>query len=408
MRTAFVRSVSVMAVSLGVLVAGARAQDVLVVDDTSGTGADFSTLSAAIAAAGEGDTILLRAGDYAAAPIDARSLNVVAEAGALVTIEGTLRISHLSDDQFVSLEGLRCEAYSGPGTEGVHVFDNLGHVWLDDCDLFGEPTHGDPEPQGGPGLRVENSANVVLRGNLVCGGSHTQSMGVMAGTGYTGLVASGSKLRIFDSAVVGGATVCTFTTCANWSAPGIGIDSGTLFLEGSTVKAGYAPPPPCQFPPWDCFGGPGSVMHLHGGAPQVFALGTEFPYGGAPDVDAGQLTTVPGEARAFTISSPVHVGELLTLDFAGAPGDGVLLLVGFEPANVPKAQYKGALLVGGASQLFTLGALPGSGTLTLGAPAPAFPAVLDSLPLVLQAAFITGEGPMLSDPARPILLQPGF
>lgn len=112
MRTAFVRSVSVMAVSLGALVAGARAQDVLVVDDTSGTGADYSTLSAAIAAAGEGDTILLLAGDYAAPSggIDARSLNVVAEAGALVTIEGTLRVSHLSDDQFVSLEGLRCEA----------------------------------------------------------------------------------------------------------------------------------------------------------------------------------------------------------------------------------------------------------------------------------------------------------
>jgi len=150
------------------------------------------------------------------------------------------------------------------------------------------------------------------------------------------------------------------------------------------------------------------VMTLHTGAPQVFVLDTEFPYGAAPDVDAGQLTTVPGEARAFTINTPVHVGELLTLDFAGLPGDGVLLLVGFVPANMPKAQYKGALLVGGASQLFALGALPGAGTMTLGAPAPAFPAVLDSLPLVLQAAFITGEGPMLSDPARPILLQPGF
>jgi hypothetical protein len=149
-------------------------------------------------------------------------------------------------------------------------------------------------------------------------------------------------------------------------------------------------------------------MWLHTGAPQVFALGTEFPYGGAPDVDAGQLTTVPGEARAFTINSPVHVGELLTLDFGGTPGDVVLLLVGFEPANVPKAQYKGALLVGGASQLFTLGALPGAGTLSLSAPAPAFPAVFESLPLVLQAVFITGEGPMLSDPARPILLQPGL
>jgi hypothetical protein len=61
--------------------APAIAQSVWIVDDGGGAGVDFTDIPAAVAAAGEGDLILVRDGFYSDFTIDAKSLTVLADAG---------------------------------------------------------------------------------------------------------------------------------------------------------------------------------------------------------------------------------------------------------------------------------------------------------------------------------------
>ena len=148
---------------------------------------------------------------------------------------------------------------------------------------------------------------------------------------------------------------------------------------------------------------------LAAGGPSLLLFDTTFPYGSPEvDVDSGSVTTLPGTSRDFTVNSPARVGQPLTLSFAGAPGDQVWMFYGLFPADVLAPQFSGALLVGNPNQLAPLGALPGSGTLTLNLTVPTFPAAFESLALVLQSAFRSGGQTILSDPARLVLLNAGF
>ena len=60
------------------------AQDVIVVDDTAGSGADHSTIQDALDAAGDDDVILVREGTYASFTIDSKSAMVVADVPVLI------------------------------------------------------------------------------------------------------------------------------------------------------------------------------------------------------------------------------------------------------------------------------------------------------------------------------------
>ena len=94
----------------------AVAQSLLVVDKVASQG-DFQSIGAAIAAAGEGDAILVRAGSFAEnLAIDGKSLRITAEEGALVFIT----TPYLDSDPVVRVHGLQagqsvvCLLYTSP------------------------------------------------------------------------------------------------------------------------------------------------------------------------------------------------------------------------------------------------------------------------------------------------------
>ena len=403
------RSLLGPAVLVLLVAAAARAQDVHVVDDDAGPGVDFSSVAAAVSAAGEGDTILVRAGNYAGATIVAKSLAISADPdGAEVVIEGSMSIEQLSEDQFVSVSGLSIDASTNDfPLHGLLIEDNLGHVWVEDCVISGTDYPGPLSNGSGPGVSAENAARVTLVRCDVFGGTG----GPFTGIGFVGLRVIGSHVRLFDSRLFGGSTVCDVSMgCPGSSAPGaIMMGGGTAYFEGSEIRAGdpglWCPgaPMPCQP------GGVGPALTLYSGNPVVTFFDTTMPLGDPPILAfVGTTVTLPGSSRDMTLTSPVRSGQPLTLEFTGAPGDLAWVFAGLAPAGIPAPQFKGALLVGEPSLLLLLGSLPASGVLTLTAPAASFPPALDSLQVAVQAAFAAGGGAILSDPARLILLQPGL
>ena len=73
---------------------------------------------------------------------------------------------------------------------------------------------------------------------------------------------------------------------------------------------------------------------------------------------------------------------------------------------VPKLH--GALMVSGQNLLSLIGPLPAAGTLSIPVTVPAFVPGLQTLAFVLQAAFVTTGGVILSDPARIVMLGAAF
>src|SRR6185295_13168121 len=63
--------------------------------DTTGRG-DQLTIAAAVAAASDGDLVLVRSGTYAGFVVDDKALVITIDVGALVTIEGTIEIDNLA------------------------------------------------------------------------------------------------------------------------------------------------------------------------------------------------------------------------------------------------------------------------------------------------------------------------
>jgi hypothetical protein len=113
-----------------------------IVDSQMGQGAHFADLPAAIAAAANGDTLVLRAGTYTGAIVNGKQLTLRGEGAAVTRIVGTfggtgLVISNTAGPVLVS--GLRIQ-----GGTGVNVLS--AQVELLDCEIFGSGASPGPSP----------------------------------------------------------------------------------------------------------------------------------------------------------------------------------------------------------------------------------------------------------------------
>src|SRR5262245_10336186 len=85
-------------------------QHIYVVDDGGGTGVDFIDLPDAIAAAADGDVLLVRAGDYSHFELAGKGLHFLGETGARVVEPGSgqpsTTISAVPGDSLVFIERL--------------------------------------------------------------------------------------------------------------------------------------------------------------------------------------------------------------------------------------------------------------------------------------------------------------
>lgn len=413
--------------ALPALVLPALAQSVLVVDDGGGPGVDHLQIQDAVAAADEGDTILVRSGTYAPVAITGKSLRIVEDAGAHVEIlpdilapdAPLLGVEGLLASQSVTVRGIVLR----PGLLSVEPYlvrlrDNLGTVWIEDCAVVATPFF---LPARQAGLLAEDCFGVTL---VRCSIEATRAGGSAVPGDPPGIHGVRSRLSLFDTLAVGAlGTNSTGFPAPQDGGPGVLLEGGVLFAAGCTLRGGFG---------GNAFlgqdgGDGGDGLVLASGDPTARLLDTllQGGAGGAPNgpgtvsgapgdpssVASGTLTLLPGSARSFATASPVRAGnEPLTETFHGEPGDVVVLafsLSGPLPGTfVPLG--KADLCIAPPFVTAVKGVIDGTGTLVTQPPTTPLAAGLESLPLAFQGAMLSPSGVFLTSPSHLVFLGAGL
>lgn len=347
-------------VLLGLVSVASSQGQVWVVDDDGGPGVDFTSLGVAATAAGDGDVLLVRSGDYAdGLNAVGKSLTVQAEQGATPILHDGIGISLVGPDQTVVLRGLTLLLPMPVFSHGIRGRISEGTIWIEDCTIV----MGDGSEERHAAEFRDCGRVVILRSAFE--GGHSDSSGEDSFPG-AGLFALRSNIHAFDSTFRGGAGGCAtdpedpfgFTCLPNQGGAGASLStSATLFASGCAFVGGRSGgfllrDSGCLSPR----GGPGlRVLHAEARTLDSIALGGPGwtcggifcacgPSGpdGVPVSRVGTTTyeVIPGEAMAFFADSAVREGASVTLTAQGPAYSAVWLGTSmratgffFPPAN---------------------------------------------------------------------------
>ncbi|MHC4946247.1 MAG: hypothetical protein ACYTG7_24810, partial [Planctomycetota bacterium] len=174
---------------------------VWIVDDSGGPGVDFTTIQDGINGAADHDVLLVHGGYYSGgwATIDGKSLTICSAATATVILDGLyFRVKNLASDQTVILRGFQSSQFHPVSETAMEFMDNVGMIWVEDCDLFGGIYAGTV-----PLVRIMSSDRVIFQ--------HTDLNGLYTGLTFedpvSGLEAWDSSVYLHDCVVWGGTGV---------------------------------------------------------------------------------------------------------------------------------------------------------------------------------------------------------
>jgi hypothetical protein len=323
--------------------------DVLVVDASGGS--QYLQIQAAVDAAHDGDTLLVKTGTYSSFAIVAKSLSVVGDANATVTVTGGVEVRSLAADRDVVLSNLVIDGQIGATDwhgNGVYLKNDLGSVRVQRCTIVGGSSSVGLTPPCA-GVEVDACADVGFVACSIVGGTPLPYFAP------PGLHAKGSMIAIYDSSIEGAGG---YSNCASGSGmnggdggPGASIIDSFLFASGAGFVGGNGG----DAPGWPCAAGNGgnggdgldvladtSVSYaelldtmLVGGQRGVASCSIGCGHdgnGGAPSTVESPcvLDVIPGFKRV--LAAPTVVRELapFTLSYQGQPGDEVGVFFGTE------------------------------------------------------------------------------
>jgi hypothetical protein len=404
-----------IAAALFALALPLAAQKVWVVDQTMGPGATHADLPPAIAAAEDGDTVLVRPGTYAAFTLDGKGLVITADVTGFPKITGTLTVRNVPTGSAVVVRGLETVPDSAVDL-GLLVEDCAGPVWVEKCKLRGSYSM---RPDA---ARVLQSAHVSF---ARCGlyGAPGFATGSAGWPGGCGVRAEGSGVVLYDCEAFAGDGLWG-DDIGGEGGHGIHLANGsTAFAAGCLLDAGdgggadddpdlFTGETICGY----CGHGGSGVILLDAASSATLLDNVYLPgqggistsAEGCPDGPPGQAITnyssdavvqLAGEARAFRLGSPRHEGEATTLSFTAEPGDLAFALASGAHGWAILPAFSGALLLDPALVALPMGTVPASGFLqsALAVPEMADPTKLANTILV-QSLFVT--------PALDVLLGP--
>jgi hypothetical protein len=355
------------------------------------SGQPYSQIQDAVDNAAEGDTILVKTGNYASFVISARSLAIVGDEGANVQIAGAIRVRNLGGSQRVLLTRLTANgvyAATGFGQYGLYATNNVGALRVEGCALkgaAGTSTH----PDGYAGVWLENCFDVALHESTCVGGAGKDGWaGIDTGRSGDGVRASGCTLAVASSVVRGGSGL-NGSDC--WNSPDGGDGGDGLHLVGSVVwlHAGTArggdggdgkqPTSGCSCST-GAFGGTGGYALLGLGSSVVYVQGTQESaafsgdsWGGLcgfymgtqmPLRSGGSFVTTTAGPRRLNASAVRRESQDTLLEVRGQAGDAVQLVLSerTQAARYLNA-WQGMELVTRSTpmRLMHLGTLPASG-----------------------------------------------
>ncbi len=446
------RLASLAALLFALVAAPARA-DVLVVAPTS---APYAQVQTAVDAAVDGDVVLVKSGTYASFVVRNKEVAVVADAGALVEIEGAVRVAGTAATRTVVLAGLRAtgsQTTQASTRHGLLVRNCDGPVRVIGCDFRGTLTH-QPFPAScyeGQGAWIEACADVGITSTNLAGST-------WAGTGYVdgghGLYADASTLTLYDDALVGGrggfGYGYTFgcaplpdpdTRWAGAAGEGMRSQGGFCFASNSTFTGAAG---------WDgvCWSGPACACASKGGNGFVSNAGSLSEHllacvptpgiGGIPTplicceltchncssasecgpiqpqpsfALVGAVTQLPGAARRLQATRVAREGQTLTLTFTGVPGDRVELALSDRTTRRFQAGWRGVWTIPRRvpQPFLQAGTIGPSGALTLTWPIGELGLGVQSKTFFAQALLIDAAGQTtFSSPATFVLLDAAF
>jgi len=366
------------------------AQDVHVVDQGNGPGTDFTSLAPAIAAAADGDLLLVRAGFYVEdVVLDGKGLRLVADSGAVVAVQ-SLTVRNLSASQAASIRGIGRLGLS----QSLVLAQNLGAVWIEESSVpIGPFVLADAVIDGCSAVEIRN-ANFVL----FAGSAGDRSLSVSASSvafhgcsivgprasneftpGGIGVAIGNSQVDFYDCSIVGGAGANQ--TFLGPTAGGAGIQaSGTaaVRLVATTVAGGQGGT------------GPGSSA-ADGPAFSITAPAT--------------VTTLAGNAHRLTTERVVREGQSTSITLEGDPGDRAFVRISSaQSAPVHFPGVVGALVTAFPASSIAFGVLP-SGAQTFALTAPLLPPGLLTSSVHVQPLFFGGGETALGSPSLVQLLD---
>ncbi len=379
---------------------------VLVVDWLGGPGSQYLSIPDAVAAASDGDVILVRPGFYQPFAIDGKSLVVEGDAPAgagpaLGVGASSPAIMNLAAGQSVVLRNFRMTPFLGVAAQ-IDVRDCAGAVLLEDLQLSG----------GAPCLRVQHCAAVVAARCTLAGGDALA--GSSFPSGGAALEALDASVYLYDCTASGGSGYDAFFP--NPPVPGfdaVRVEGGLFLASGAVLRGGDGGDGGSAFF-GGCFPGAsgGDALELVAGAPAAYALDSAFtgglggagysqcmPGGGGSPVHAlsGALTALPGVRGSLHSSSPLREGEASQLELWGPGGNLALLLLSPASQALLALPYSGVALPSlGTGALLSLGFTNPAGYLLVPFAVGPLPLGVQESGLFLQAVFAnTASGQVL-------------
>jgi hypothetical protein len=257
------RALAIGCIFAGGLLALASAQGrTWIVDVANPPGTDFTDLPPAIAAAVEGDRVLVRTGLYTGFRTG-KSLTILGDG----TVRVRIPVDSLSLAEIVGLPAGATFAIENVGFEpaggnalfgGLRLTDNAGRVHFEEVRVESVMT----SLQVGAALVIQRCAQVTIGGGRLAG--------------FPGLLTTDSVVSLNGVDVVGG-SACSGSLCASrFPSSGISLTRGFLLLSGTNVQGGN---------------GVQSLFFMHQPKPAITAVGGTLRVTGdaTTTIAAGQL-----------------------------------------------------------------------------------------------------------------------
>lgn len=406
----------------------------VVVVDPQGMPNGRALLQAALNGAADGDVLLVRAGTYtemlptAPVTVSGKGVTLIKDAAVPVFL-GHLAISNVPAGSTFVVRGFRFQ--EGPITVGLglgigsippmlSVQSSPGTVWIEDCEVRGAPgfLSGGFFPlhsHGAGAIDVRQTGGLTIARTSAYGGAGIgSSVSKQISNGGTALSVDGVDTYVVSSFLEGGSTGSSLTVNAPVGGHGLRAQDSTLTVHGSGLVGGDAFGSNA-FPPLA-----GAGLFLVNDAAtlrdDVVVAGTNWivPGGGHTAITnlGGTVSTSSTPSRDVEVSSPgpVRTGKPFAIFLYGEPGDVVVLFAGLPAAPLASPAFEGAFVFGLSAFVgpIAVGAIGGSGQSILQFPAaPALPAGLDEMTLVIQAAVASGA-PTLAGASMFVQVGPNF
>ncbi len=349
------------------------AGDVFVVDEALGAGADFSNLPAAVAAAQDGDVVLVRSGTYSGVVLDDLGISIVEDGGATAVISGSVVVRDLGAGKDFLLSGVDVRPDISVTAPSLRLANNAGTVVVQDCTVLPPRVFflGQWRVDGGVVGTIANCGKVVIVRSDV-GYEGIESSAILSSPG---LIVVASSVSAYESTFRGGIGLADDALPGH---PGMVVRGSSVFASECAILGGSGGGATGIHSSVGSPGGPGVLFREQAGGPAAALTERETTIDGGPGGPAfccgnppasdGPPTSGPGTVqstgtlgRSVGITSPARTGDPITITLEGEVGDASALYISFLSDAVPLAGFDGIVHVGAPAFAIFPGFVPASG-----------------------------------------------